>query len=63
MRKISAGGQNLAQFITSSISAQLKKRSKSKQADQQNKKDKAIKDAHQEYLNIAQKYLDKALPQ
>ncbi len=40
--------------------AQLKKRSKSKQADQQNKKDKAIKDAHQEYLNIAQKYLDKA---
>lgn len=40
--------------------AQQKKRSKSKQANQQKKNDKAIKAAHQEYLTIAQKYLDKA---
>jgi len=40
--------------------AQKKKRSKSKQAAQQKKNDKAIKDAHQEYITIAQKYLDKA---
>lgn len=39
---------------------QKKKRSRSKNEAQKNKVDQAIKDAHQEYIKLAQTYLDKA---